>query len=143
MSDKTKKIIDAKPIKDLAKILDDLNLTEISYTDGGFSVSVSKATVSNTNNVMSSHAEVKEIENEDADYKNKKALPFIIPAGVELIKIDYETGQISNKIKDVKTIYEAFGKNDSLSNLKETLVGSEGFQFIEIEDNEENEFLIY
>ena len=70
MSDKTKKIIDAKPIKDLAKILDDLNLTEISYTDGGFSVSVSKATVSNTNNVMPSHAEVKEIENEDADYKN-------------------------------------------------------------------------
>jgi acetyl-CoA carboxylase biotin carboxyl carrier protein len=70
MSDKTKKIIDAKPIKDLAKILDDLNLTEISYTDGGFSVSVSKATVSNTNNVMSSHAEVKGIENEDADYKN-------------------------------------------------------------------------
>ncbi len=76
-------------------------------------------------------------------YESKKALPFIIPSGVELIKIDYETGQISNKIKDAKTIYEAFGKNDNLSNSKETLVGSEGFQFIEIEDNEENEFLIY
>ncbi|RPG95295.1 MAG: PBP1A family penicillin-binding protein [Candidatus Pelagibacter sp. TMED263] len=76
-------------------------------------------------------------------YENTKALPFIIPAGVELIKIDYETGQISNKIKDAKTIYEAFGKNDNLSNLKETLVGSEGFQIIEIENSEENEFLIY
>tara|TARA_Y200000002_G_scaffold281082_1_gene235163 strand:- start:98 stop:2449 length:2352 start_codon:yes stop_codon:yes gene_type:complete len=76
-------------------------------------------------------------------YDNKKALPFIIPAGVELIKIDYDTGQISNKINDTKTIYEAFGKNDNLSNLKETLVGSEGFQIIEIEDSEENEFLIY
>ncbi len=76
-------------------------------------------------------------------YENKKALPFIIPAGVELIKIDYETGQISNKIKDAQTIYEAFGKNDNLSNLKETLVGSDGFKIIEIEDSEENEFLIY
>ena len=76
-------------------------------------------------------------------YENKIALPFIIPAGVELIKIDYETGQISNKIKDAQTIYEAFGKNDNLSNLKETLVGSEGFQIIEIENSEENEFLIY
>ncbi|MFL2900993.1 MAG: penicillin-binding protein 1A [Candidatus Pelagibacterales bacterium] len=76
-------------------------------------------------------------------YENKKALPFIIPAGVELVKIDYDTGQILNKIKDAKTIYEAFGKNDNLSNLKETLVGSEGFQIIEIENSEENEFLIY
>ncbi len=76
-------------------------------------------------------------------YENKKALPFIIPAGVELIKIDYDTGQISNKIKDAKTIYEAFGKNDNLSNSKETLVGSEGFQIIEIDGSEENEFLIY
>ncbi|MDC3204907.1 PBP1A family penicillin-binding protein [Pelagibacteraceae bacterium] len=75
-------------------------------------------------------------------YEDKKALPFIIPAGVELIKIDYDTGQISNK-KNAKTIYEAFGKNDNLSNLKETLVGTEGFQFIEIEDRDENEFLIY
>ena len=76
-------------------------------------------------------------------YDSKKALPFIIPPGVELIKIDYNTGQISNKIIDTKTIYEAFGKSDNLYNLKETLVGSEGFQIIEIEDNEENEFLIY
>ena len=76
-------------------------------------------------------------------YEDKKALPFIIPAGVELIKIDYDTGQISNKIEDTKTIYEAFGKNDNLSNSKETLVGSEGFQIIEIDGSEENEFLIY
>ena len=76
-------------------------------------------------------------------YESKKALPFIIPTGVELIKIDYDTGQISNKIKNTKTIYEAFGNNDNLSNYKETLVGSEGFQIIEIEDSEENEFLIY
>ncbi len=76
-------------------------------------------------------------------YEDEKALPFIIPAGIELIKIDYDTGQISNKIKDAKTIYEAFGKSDKLFTLKETLVGSEGFKVIEMENSEENEFLIY
>ncbi len=70
MSDKTKKKIDSKPIKDLAKILDDLKLTEISYTDGDFSVSVSKGAVSWTNNIMPSQAKTNEAENNDTDYKN-------------------------------------------------------------------------
>lgn len=39
----TKKIIDKKPIIELSNLLDELNLTEISYQDGDFSVSVSKA----------------------------------------------------------------------------------------------------
>ena len=43
MTDKSKKRIDTKPIKDLAKLLDELNLTEISYSDKEFSVSVSKS----------------------------------------------------------------------------------------------------
>ena len=43
MTDKSKKNIDTKPIKDLAKLLDELNLTEISYSDKEFSVSVSKS----------------------------------------------------------------------------------------------------
>ncbi len=43
MNDKSKKNIDTKPIKDLAKLLDELNLTEISYSDKEFSVSVSKS----------------------------------------------------------------------------------------------------
>ena len=76
-------------------------------------------------------------------YNGKKVLPFLIPPGIELIKIDYNTGQISNKMSDDKTIYEAFGKSDKLSNSNETLVGTEGFQIIEIEKIEENEFLIY
>ena len=46
MNDKSKKIIDPKPIKELKKLLDDLNLTEISYSDGDFSVSVSKGLTS-------------------------------------------------------------------------------------------------
>ena len=43
MTDKSKKNIDTKPIKDLAKLLDELSLTEISYSDKEFSVSVSKS----------------------------------------------------------------------------------------------------
>ena len=39
----TKKIIDKKPIIELSNLLDELNLTEIFYQDGDFSVSVSKA----------------------------------------------------------------------------------------------------
>ena len=42
MSDKSKKNIDPNPIKDLAKILEELNLTEVSYSDGDFSVTVAK-----------------------------------------------------------------------------------------------------
>ena len=42
MSDKSKKNIDPKPIKDLAKILEELNLAEVSYSDGDFSVTVAK-----------------------------------------------------------------------------------------------------
>ena len=41
MSDKQKKI-DTKPIKDLAKILESLNLSRITYTEGDFSVTVAK-----------------------------------------------------------------------------------------------------
>ena len=69
MSDKIKKTIDAKPIKDLAKILDDLNLTEVSYSDGSFSVSVSKAA---TQTIATSSTQTKndQEENIETDFKN-------------------------------------------------------------------------
>ena len=70
MSDKTKKIIDAKPIKDLAKILEDLNLTEISYSDGDFSVSVSKAAVAQTIASSPIQSQTEQVENVEADFKN-------------------------------------------------------------------------
>ncbi len=70
MSDKTKKKIDVKPIEDLAKILDDLNLTEISYSDGDFSVSVSKATIAQTMSPTSTQNKNEQVENLETDYKN-------------------------------------------------------------------------
>ena len=70
MSDKTKKKIDAKPIKDLAKILDDLNLTEISYSEGDFSVSVSKAAVTQTISPTVMQSKNEHEESIDSDFKN-------------------------------------------------------------------------
>ena len=70
MSDKTKKIIDAKPIKDLAKILEDLNLTEISYSDGDFSVSVSKAAVAQTFASAAVQPQTEQVENTETDFKS-------------------------------------------------------------------------
>ena len=46
MTNKSKKMIDKKPIEELSNLLDELHLTEISYQDGDFAISVSKATKS-------------------------------------------------------------------------------------------------
>ena len=70
MSDKVKKKIDVKPIEDLAKILDDLNLTEISYSDGDFSVSVSKAMAAQTMSLAPTQNKHEQDENIENDYKN-------------------------------------------------------------------------
>ena len=70
MSDKSKKNIEPKPIKDLAKILDELNLTEVSYSDGDFSVTVAKGArlqPVDTNNLIQNNSETQVSED---DYKN-------------------------------------------------------------------------
>ena len=73
MTDKSKKNIDTKPIKDLAKLLDELNLTEISYSDKEFSVSVSKSINVNSlpqSNVSSSSKDPSVDDNTNNDYQN-------------------------------------------------------------------------
>ena len=70
MSNKTKKIIDAKPIKDLAKILEDLNLTEVTYSEGDFSVSVSKTAVAQTITPTPTQAKNNPEENTETDFKS-------------------------------------------------------------------------
>ena len=74
MTDKSKKNIDTKPIKDLAKLLDELNLTEISYSDKEFSVSVSKSVNVNAlpqSNISSSSSNDPGVDdNSDSDYQN-------------------------------------------------------------------------
>ena len=70
MSDKSKKNIDPKPIKDLAKILEDLNLTEVSYSDGDFSVTVAKGALLQPVDRDTSIQNNSEIQVSEDDYKN-------------------------------------------------------------------------
>ena len=70
MSNKTKKTIDPKPIKDLTKILDELNLSEISYSDGDFSVTVAKGTrVHAADNLISSNQSKEQNLNDGDGFK--------------------------------------------------------------------------
>ena len=72
MTDKSKKNIDSKPIKDLAKLLDELSLTEISYSDKEFSVSVSKSVNVNAlpQSNISSSKDPDVDDNSNSDYQN-------------------------------------------------------------------------
>ena len=56
MTSKNKKTIDRKPIEDLSSLLDELNLTEISYQEGDFAVSVSRAAKGVVSNSSSTNA---------------------------------------------------------------------------------------
>ena len=72
MTGKSKKNIDTKPIKDLAKLLNELSLTEISYSDKEFSVSVSKSINVNAlpQSSSSSSKDPSVDDNSNSDYQN-------------------------------------------------------------------------
>ena len=70
MNDKSKKNIDPKPIKDLAKILEELNLTEVSYSQGDFSVTVARgASIQSVNQENIAQA-AKQESAAESDYRN-------------------------------------------------------------------------
>jgi len=73
---------------------------------------------------------------------SNKSLPFRVPKGVELIKTDLDTGKIITN-NDSNTIYEAFGKSDKISPYGDTLIGLEGFKSIEVDEINEDTYLIY
>ena len=54
-----------------------------------------------------------------------------------------DTGEVSFDASDDKTIYEAFRKSGKLVLDNKTLVGSEGFQIIQIEEELEDKIVIY
>ena len=66
MTSKNKKTIDRKPIEDLSSLLDELNLTEISYQEGDFAISVSRAAKSVASN--SSSTKAVDSQNNEGDY---------------------------------------------------------------------------
>jgi acetyl-CoA carboxylase biotin carboxyl carrier protein len=71
MTSKNKKAIDRKPIEDLSSLLDELNLTEISYQEGDFAISVSRAAKGVVSNSLStSTADSQNQENKEGDYSS-------------------------------------------------------------------------
>ena len=68
MTSKNKKTIDRKPIEELSSLLDELNLTEISYQEGDFAVSVSRAEKGVVSN--SSSTNVEDSQNNEGDYSS-------------------------------------------------------------------------
>mgnify|MGYP001313322709 FL=1 len=71
MTSKNKKTIDRKPIEDLSSLLDELNLTEISYQEGDFAISVSRAAKGVVSNSFStSTADSQNQENKEGDYSS-------------------------------------------------------------------------
>ena len=71
-----------------------------------------------------------------------KSLPFRVPQGIELIKIDLDTGKIMIG-NDSNTIYEAFGKNDKINPYGKTLIGLEGFKSIQVNEINDDVYLLY
>tara|TARA_Y100001970_G_C14191803_1_gene835825 strand:- start:1090 stop:1533 length:444 start_codon:yes stop_codon:yes gene_type:complete len=67
-----KKTIDKAPIKELSKLLKELNLTEISYKEGDFAVSVSRGNAQCIPQTIPEQTNIKsDPENQnEADYKN-------------------------------------------------------------------------
>ena len=68
MTSKNKKKIDRKPIEDLSSLLDELNLTEISYQEGDFAISVSRAAKEVVSN--SSSTNKADLQNNEGDYSS-------------------------------------------------------------------------
>jgi len=67
-----KKTINKGPIEELSKLLEELNLTEISYREGDFAISVSRESVQKISQIPQTQTSIN-IESQgqkDADYKN-------------------------------------------------------------------------
>ena len=71
MTSKNKKNIDKKPSEDLSILLDDLNLTEISYQEDDFAISVSRASKDMAlNSISNSLADPQSQPNNGDDYSS-------------------------------------------------------------------------
>ena len=65
-----KKSIDKAPIKELTKLLKELNLTEISYKEGDFAVSVSRGNIQTVSQASSTETKVDSTNKQETNYKN-------------------------------------------------------------------------
>jgi acetyl-CoA carboxylase biotin carboxyl carrier protein len=70
MASKENKFIDKKSIKELVDILDEMKLTELSYTKGEISISVSKGITGTAVTSSSNQADASPVKDTSVDYRN-------------------------------------------------------------------------
>jgi len=66
----SKKTIDKSPIKELSKLLDEFNLTEISYSEGDFAISVSRGNTKTVTQLVPQETSVEKNADQPTDFKN-------------------------------------------------------------------------
>ena len=69
MVNKDNKLIDKKSIKELVEILDEMQLTTLSYQKGEIKISVSKGSIASAVPIVN-HEESSNIQKNETDYKN-------------------------------------------------------------------------
>ena len=70
MATKENKFIDKKSIKELVDILDEMKLTELSYTKGEISISVSKGVTGTAVTSSSNQVDASPVKDTRVDYRN-------------------------------------------------------------------------
>ena len=70
MATKETKFIDKKSIKELVDILDEMKLTELSYTKGEISISVSKGVTGTAVTSSSNQVDTSPVKDTTVDYRN-------------------------------------------------------------------------
>ena len=70
MATKENKFIDKKSIKELVDILDEMKLTELSYTKGEISISVSKGVTGTAVTSSSNQVDTSPVKDTTVDYRN-------------------------------------------------------------------------
>ena len=70
MATKENKFIDKKSIKELVDILDEMKLTELSYTKGEISISVSKGVTRTAVTSSSNQVDASPVKDTSVDYRN-------------------------------------------------------------------------
>ena len=100
-----KKTIDKSPIKELSKLLEELNLTEISYRDGDFAISVSRVSTPVISNISQKQTGIASDtqDNTDPDYKNDPRAIKAPMVGTIYLQPEPGANKFVNKGDEVKS----------------------------------------
>ena len=98
-----KKSIDKAPIKELTKLLKELNLTEISYKEGDFAVSVSRGNIQAVSQAAPSETKVDSTNKQETNYKNDPRVIKAPMVGTVYLQPEPGANKFVNKGDQVKS----------------------------------------